>query len=379
MNVHDLHDLIRLLEQHPEWLTELRRLVLTDELLELPGLVRQLIEADQRIMERIAELVAVQQVLVETQRQHSQEIRELREIAQQNTEAIRELRATVQQHSQEIRELREIAQQNTEAIRELQVATQRNTEAIRELQVATQRNTEAIRELQVATQRNTEAIARLTEIQQQHSEAINRLTQTQERHSEAINRLTQTQEHQSKELRELQRTVAELSKDVRSFLEWQRGEAGRREGEQYERRILARAVNLFYGGDGGSPSESHVRRRVAQWLRPLYQSDSLPDPPADPVEADLIWWKGSKVMVVEVSLKVNGQDIRRARQRADTLRSLALDAIPVVIGEEWATPDARTTAEQESVEWKVGDDLSEGFKSIRRLPDGEGEPAHESR
>jgi hypothetical protein len=107
---------------------------------------------------------------------------------------------------------------------------------------------------------------------------------------------------------ELSATVAELSKDVRSFLEWQRGEAERREDERYERRI-----------------------------------------------------------------------IRRARQRADTLRSLALDAIPIVIGEEWATPDARTTAEQESVEWKVGDDLSEGFKSIRRLPDEEGEPAHESR
>ncbi len=370
MNVHDLHDLIRLLEQHPEWLTELRRLVLTDELLELPSLVRQLIESDQRIMERIAELVTVQQVLVETQRQHSQEIRELREIAQQNTEAIRELQVATQR--------------NTEAIAELQVATQRNTEAIAELQVATQRNTEAVAELQVATQRNTEAIARLTEIQQQHSEAINRLTIVQERHSEAINRLTETQERQSEELRELQRTVselsatvAELSKDVRGLLEWQRGEAGRREGEQYERRILARAVNLFYGGDGGFPSESHVRRRIAQWLRPLYQSDSLPDPIADPVEADLIWWKGGKVMVVEVSLKVDGQDIRRARQRADTLRSLALDAVPVVIGEEWATPDARTTAEQESVEWKVGDDLSEGFKSIRRLPDEEGEPAHE--
>jgi hypothetical protein len=40
--VDDLQDLLRLLEQHPEWRAELRRYVLTEELLELPALVRQL-------------------------------------------------------------------------------------------------------------------------------------------------------------------------------------------------------------------------------------------------------------------------------------------------------------------------------------------------
>ncbi len=340
MNVQDLHDLIRLLEQHPEWRAELRRLVLTDELLELPELVRQLIEAQQRIEAQIAELVATQQMLVETQKQHSQEIRELREIAQQNTEAIRELR--------------EVSRQNTEAIRELQATVQQHSQEIRELRAIAQQNTEAIRELREATQRNTEA----------------------------INRLSAIQEQQTAELRHLQRTVAELSEDVRGLLEWQRGEAGRREGEQYEQRILKRAVNLFYGGDGGATGETHVRRRIARWLRPLYQSDNLPDSPADPAEADLIWWKGDTVMVVEVSLKVNGQDVRRARRRADTLRQVGVNAVPVVIGEEWATPDARTTAQQEQVEWKIGSELSAGFIALRQIPDEtpeNAEPASEYR
>ena len=43
--VEEFQDLIRLLEQHPEWRAELRRHVLSDELLELPAVVRQL--ADQ--------------------------------------------------------------------------------------------------------------------------------------------------------------------------------------------------------------------------------------------------------------------------------------------------------------------------------------------
>jgi len=42
--VEDFQDLLRLLEDHPQWQVELRRRLLTDELLELPALVRQLAE-----------------------------------------------------------------------------------------------------------------------------------------------------------------------------------------------------------------------------------------------------------------------------------------------------------------------------------------------
>src|SRR4051794_12483949 len=51
--VDDFQDLIRLLGQHPEWRAELRRHVLSDELLELPALMRQLTE-------RVDALVAAQ-------------------------------------------------------------------------------------------------------------------------------------------------------------------------------------------------------------------------------------------------------------------------------------------------------------------------------
>jgi hypothetical protein len=51
--VRDFHDLVELLEQHPEWRAELRRLVLTEELLALPQLVRELVEAQQRTEQRL--------------------------------------------------------------------------------------------------------------------------------------------------------------------------------------------------------------------------------------------------------------------------------------------------------------------------------------
>ena len=58
--VEDFHDLIELLGQHPEWRADLRRLVLSDELLELPSLVRQLAEAQARTETRLNELAQAQ-------------------------------------------------------------------------------------------------------------------------------------------------------------------------------------------------------------------------------------------------------------------------------------------------------------------------------
>lgn len=53
-------DPVQVLETHPEWRAELRRLVLTDELLTLPELVRGLAEAQSRTKGRVEELAEAQ-------------------------------------------------------------------------------------------------------------------------------------------------------------------------------------------------------------------------------------------------------------------------------------------------------------------------------
>jgi hypothetical protein len=62
-DIRDFHDIIRLLEEHPEWRADLRRVLLTDELLELPrhlaqlaAQMRELVEAQRRTETQLAML-----------------------------------------------------------------------------------------------------------------------------------------------------------------------------------------------------------------------------------------------------------------------------------------------------------------------------------
>ncbi len=84
--VNDIRDLTQLLTLHPEWRAEVRRLVLTDELLALPDLVRELVEAQKRAEPRLDRLDATVQKLIETQMRTEQRLDALAE-AQVRTEA----------------------------------------------------------------------------------------------------------------------------------------------------------------------------------------------------------------------------------------------------------------------------------------------------
>src|SRR4030095_384923 len=61
----EFHDLIRLVESHPEWRTELRRLVLTDELLALPEQVGVLTEQMTMLTVQVTALARSVQTLTD--------------------------------------------------------------------------------------------------------------------------------------------------------------------------------------------------------------------------------------------------------------------------------------------------------------------------
>ncbi|MCD6508541.1 hypothetical protein J7M22_18215 [Candidatus Poribacteria bacterium] len=75
--VREFHDFIKILEERPEWREELRRLVLTDELLKLPEMVKELVEAQRRTEERLESLAARVDALAEAQRRTEERLESL--------------------------------------------------------------------------------------------------------------------------------------------------------------------------------------------------------------------------------------------------------------------------------------------------------------
>jgi hypothetical protein len=204
-----------------------------------------------------------------------------------------------------------------------------------------------------------DTLVRLGDAQARTEAALTRLAEAQARTEAALARLTEAQARTEEQL-------AQLSPQVQTFMHWQRGETGRREGERYERDIVRRAAVLFNGGSGGASDQPQVQRRLAQRLHTVLAAGILPSE-ADPFLADLLWWKGEQLAVVEVSLQIDGNDINRVTQRTETLRRGGIQAMAIVIGEDWATLDTQARARALKVDWKVGDDLSAGFLAFRRL------------
>ncbi len=151
----------------------------------------------------------------------------------------------------------------------------------------------------------------------------------------------------------LTREVTRLAGEVGRLVDWQRGEAGRREGEHYEQEISLRAARLLGPGWGGSP---RTRPEVLDRINAALEQAALePDKESDPALADIVWWPGrppaaDTVLVVEVSRIVDSGDVRRAHKRAETLGAAKLRAIAVVIGQDM-TPGAEALARDLQVEW----------------------------
>ena len=114
-----------------------------------------------------------------------------------------------------------------------------------------------------------------------------------------------------------------------------------------------------------------VQKRLTRWLSPILREERFLNSEEDPTLSDLIWWKRDRVVVVEVSIKVNGQDVIRACSRAAILRSVGVNVLPVVIGEDWANLEARELARERGVEWMIGGTPSDGLIAFRRLPSDE--------
>jgi len=147
--VEDYHDLVRLLWEHPEWREELRRLLLTSELLALPEMVKDLTKAQRETERRLSAL--------------AEEVRGLAKQVSILTQGQRRLTEQVRLLTEGQQQLREEQQRLTEQVRALTEGQQRLTEQVRSLTEGQQWLTEQVRSLTEGQQRLTERVDLLTD------------------------------------------------------------------------------------------------------------------------------------------------------------------------------------------------------------------------
>jgi len=334
ITINDVDDLVRLLEQNPDWQARLARALLNRQTLErllqedpaLAETLRAALIGDQleRLIAAVQELSAIVRQSAERSERQEVDLQELRRITSELVETSRQSVARIDALERTVAELVEISRQSVERL-------DRHEVELQELRRITSELVETSRQ----------SLARLEASETLIAQSIRRL--------EALEELVQ-----------------QVVRQLAALQSWQQGEAGNRDGERYQRSIRKQAWQLLNGGEGGETDEPHVEQKLRGWL--IRNGQAIrPGPEANPVDADLIWWKGDRVAVIEVSIKVNGRDVRRAAKRAQTLRAVGVDAFPVVIGQEWATPDTQFDAQREGVEWKIGDDFSDGLIEFRRL------------
>jgi len=133
--INDMHELTTILTLHPEWRAEMRRLVLTDELLALPQTVEQLVTAQQRTEQRLVILT------------------------ERTDERFRQL-VTAQQRTAE--RLTTLTERTEVRFSELAAAQQRTEEQVKALIVAQQQTEERLQRLEASVAELTRTVMLLT-------------------------------------------------------------------------------------------------------------------------------------------------------------------------------------------------------------------------
>lgn len=100
--VEDFRDLAKILDERPEWRAELRRLILTEELLDLPCAVQTLIEAQGRTEERLTRTEEQIAALAEAQRRAEERLARVEEQIAALAEAQRRTEETLVEFRRQI-------------------------------------------------------------------------------------------------------------------------------------------------------------------------------------------------------------------------------------------------------------------------------------
>jgi DNA repair exonuclease SbcCD ATPase subunit len=352
--INDLQDLTRLLRERPEWLSEVQRIVLTDELLAMP---RELAELRRDTDKRFAELAeALRQLTLrfeEAQRRNDERFAELAEAQRRNDERLAELAEFQRRAEVRFAELTEAIKQLTARFEEAQ---RRNDERFAELaefqrraEVRFAELTEAIKQLtarfEEAQRRNDERFAELAEFQRRAEVRFAELT-------EAIKQLTarfeEAQRRNDERFAELAEAIRQLALRFDEYRQRTDDQIADMRGKLLEIEYRNKAGAIFGGRlrrpqvfDAGELWELLKERQLDESeIQQVVAADLIIRGKLYPPYSDRELW-----LVVEISSVIDRNDVARAARRAALLRKAGLLSLPVAAGQR-LTQGAADLSEQ---------------------------------
>jgi len=231
--VEEFRKFLDLIEQHPELREELRRYVLTQELLALPTEVRDLSRRVDRLEQAVASLTEAVRELVTVVRSHDERLSRVEQEVADLRELIRELAELTRRHDTELREIRALLARQDERIARLEEIAARQEERLARLEEIAARQEERLA-------RQEERSARLEEIAARQEERLARQEERLDRHEERLDRI-------EVEMREMRAAITTLTEAVTALT---------RKTEEHDRR-LDRLSRIY-----GAEVELRALRRV---------------------------------------------------------------------------------------------------------------------
>jgi chromosome segregation ATPase len=309
--VENFRDLIKLLEEHPEWRAELRRLVLSEELLTVPDRLDRLTRAVESSEARLAAVEVALRELAAAQARTEAALARLVERVDRLEEGQTPLAARMDRLEEALVELAKRQAATEAALVRLVERVERLEEGQAALSARMDRVEAALAELAERQVRTEAALAELAERQARTEAVLARLT-------ERVDQLTVSHSNLRREVDDLKGWTLEL---------------------RYERRLPSILGHVLRRASVATPVAflEEIEDRISEEaFEELRNADLLVRGrlKSDPQRS--VW------LVVEVSAAIDPNDVARASRRAALLRQAGELAIPVVAG-------ARLTAEAEAL------------------------------
>ncbi len=367
--LYSVEDIIRALQEHPEWREPLLNALLTDQYRQLPTRADRLEEAMARLAEesaktdqRLAEMAARME---ESRRETEEYLRQLSERADKRfaeMEArIAESNARVDQRLAEMAARMEESRRETDQrLRELSEKTdQRLAEMAARMEESRRETDQRLRELSEKTdQRLAEMAARIEESRRETDQRLAEMAarmeesrrQTDQRFAEMAARMEESR-------RQTDQRFAEITSDLRALTETVRNLIRRFDSELGS--VKGMTLEMLYRDNATTILGKHFRnlRLVdrGQYLQEMLDQHPITDNEWKQLVSSDVMVQGvhrltgkEYLMVWEVSWVIDDHDVERAADRAEILRQWQANALPVVAGKV-LTASAHQAAQERGV------------------------------